>query len=91
MRINETNRTGMINSYNSAGKSQEAKKGRASMGKDEVNISHEALEMLKQVEEPQSPARREKVSSLKQQVEEGTYKVPSDKLAEKILAFWRKQ
>ncbi|USG65332.1 flagellar biosynthesis anti-sigma factor FlgM [Brevibacillus ruminantium] len=90
MRINEPNRTGMINSYNQSNKAQSAK-GRTPMGKDEVNISSEALEMLKQVEDPQSPARREKVSSLKQQVEEGTYKVPSEKIAEKFLAFWRKR
>ncbi|WP_342404954.1 flagellar biosynthesis anti-sigma factor FlgM [Brevibacillus sp. FSL K6-2834] len=90
MRINEPNRTGMIKAYNNTGKAPAAKNGRIPMGKDEVNISNEALEMLKQVEDPQSPERREKVNNLKKQVEEGTYKVPSDKIAEKFLSFWRK-
>lgn len=52
MRINEPNRTGMINAYNNTGKAPAAKNGRIPMGKDEVNISNEALEMLKQVEAP---------------------------------------
>jgi len=90
MRINEPNRVGMINAYNKTGNAQVGKTGKIPMGKDEVNISTEALEMLKQVEEPNSPQRREKVDRLKQQVEEGTYRVPTEKLAEKFLSFWQK-
>jgi negative regulator of flagellin synthesis FlgM len=90
MRIQEPNRTGMINAYNKTGQTPVGKGRKLSMGKDEVNISAEALEMLKQVEDPDSPARREKIQRLKKQVEDGTYRVPSDKLADKILSFWRK-
>lgn len=90
MRINEPNRVGMISAYNKSGASQVSKAGKIPMGKDEVNISTEALEMLKQVEESNAPARREKVEQLKKQVEEGTYRVPSEKIAEKFLSFWKK-
>ncbi|MFJ9501216.1 flagellar biosynthesis anti-sigma factor FlgM [Brevibacillus centrosporus] len=90
MRINEPNRIGMINAYNKTGNSQIGKSGKIPMGKDEVNISTEALEMLKQLEDPDSPQRREKVDQLKKQVEEGTYRVPSEKIAEKFLSFWQK-
>ncbi|MED4911315.1 flagellar biosynthesis anti-sigma factor FlgM [Brevibacillus centrosporus] len=91
MRINEPNRVGMINAYNKTGNAHVGKTGKIPMGKDEVNISTEALEMLKQVEDPDSPQRREKVDQLKKQVEEGTYRVSSDKIAEKFLSFWQKK
>ncbi|WP_429844159.1 flagellar biosynthesis anti-sigma factor FlgM [Brevibacillus sp. FIR094] len=90
MRINEPNRAGMINTYNKTGSNPLNKNGKIPMGKDEVNISREALEMLKQVEEPNAPARREKVEQLKKQVEDGAYKVSSEKIAEKFLSFWKK-
>lgn len=91
MRINEPNRIGMINAYNKTGNAQAGKTGKIPMGKDEVNISTEAMEMLKQVEDPDSPQRREKVDRLKKQVEEGNYRVASDKIAEKFLSFWQKK
>ncbi|TGV31005.1 flagellar biosynthesis anti-sigma factor FlgM, partial [Mesorhizobium sp. M00.F.Ca.ET.186.01.1.1] len=59
-------------------------------GKDEVNISTEALEMQRQVEDTNAPQRREKVEQLKKQVEEGTYRVSSERIAEKLLSFWKK-
>ncbi|MED4754657.1 flagellar biosynthesis anti-sigma factor FlgM [Brevibacillus choshinensis] len=90
MRINEPNRTGMINAYNKSGVNSLNKSGKISMGKDEVNISNEAMEMLKQIDDTNAPERREKVERLKRQVEEGNYKVSSDKIAEKFLAFWKK-
>ena len=90
MRINEPNRTGMINAYNKTGATPVSKSGKISMGKDEVKISTEAMEMLKQVEDPNAPARREKVEQLRKQIEEGTYHVPSEKIADKFLSFWKK-
>jgi negative regulator of flagellin synthesis FlgM len=90
MRIHEPNRTGMINAYNKASKTQPNKGEKIPMGKDEVQISSEALELLKQVEEAEAPARKEKVKELKQQIEQGKYHVPSEKIAEKFLSFWKK-
>lgn len=90
MRINEPNRVGMINAYNKTGSNQVGKSGKIPMGKDEVNISTEALEMHKQVEDVNSPQRREKVEHLRKQIEEGKYHVPSERIADKLLSFWKK-
>lgn len=91
MRIHEPNRTGMIQAYNNkTGTASVSNKGKMAMGKDEVKISTEAMEMLKQVEDPNAPARREKVEQLRKQVQEGTYHVPSEKIADKFLSFWKK-
>ncbi|MCM3079648.1 flagellar biosynthesis anti-sigma factor FlgM [Brevibacillus invocatus] len=90
MRIHEPNRTGMIQAYNKTGTAPVKKNGKLAMGKDEVKISTEAMEMLKQVEDPNAPARREKVEQLRKKVEEGTYHVPSEKIADKFLSFWKK-
>jgi len=90
MRVNETNRTGMINAYNKASKAQAVSDAKVKMGKDEVQISSEALELLKQVEATEEPVRKDKVSELKQQIENGMYHVSSDKIAEKFLSFWKK-
>ncbi len=91
MRINETNRAGMINAYNKTNKTPTGKQTRVPMGKDEVQISNEALELLKQGEDLEvKPTDKAKLKELKQAVETGTYHVPSDKIAEKIIAFWKK-
>jgi negative regulator of flagellin synthesis FlgM len=90
MRVNEPNRASMIHAYNKANKTQSSKEAKARMGKDEVQISSEALELLKQLEDVEAPVRAEKVNELKKQIENGTYHVPSDKIAEKFLSFWKK-
>ncbi|RNB53859.1 flagellar biosynthesis anti-sigma factor FlgM [Brevibacillus gelatini] len=91
MRINEPNRVGMINAYNKTANNQVGKSQKIPMGKDEVNISTEALEMQRQIEDANAPQRREKVEQLKKQVEEGTYHVPSERIADKLLSFWKKR
>ncbi|WP_139491156.1 flagellar biosynthesis anti-sigma factor FlgM [Brevibacillus dissolubilis] len=91
MRINETNRTGMINAYNKTPQAKGAGQVKGKMGKDEVQISTEALELLKLGEDLElTSARKAKIQELKQQVEKGTYQVPSQKIAEKLINFWKK-
>lgn len=90
MRVNEPNRASMINAYNKPGNTQSSKEYKAKMGKDEVQISNEALEMLKQIEDLDAPARKEKVEELRDRINQGNYRVPSEKVAEKFLAFWKK-
>lgn len=91
MRINEPNRTGMINAYNKTSKAYSAKNDKKPVGKDEVQISNEALELLRKGEVSEtSPTDKTRINELKQQIEQGTYRVPSDKIAEKFLAFWKK-
>lgn len=91
MRINEPNRTGMINAYNKTGKAYAPQNNKKPMGKDEVQISNEALELLKQGEVKETTQTdKARLSELKSQIEQGTYHVPSDKIAEKFLSFWKK-
>ncbi len=54
---------------------------------DRVEISQTAKDMQKLVEQAGKipDVRQEKVSELKKSVEEGTYKVPLDKLADSML------
>ena len=91
MRIYEPNRPGMIHSYQKANASHSAKGVKRSWGRDEVSISTEALEMLKRGEDTEiDPARQEKLDELKRKIEQGIYHVPAEKIAEKLLAYWKK-
>lgn len=91
MRINEPNRTGMINAYNKTNKAYATKNDKKPFGKDEVQISNQALELLKQGEvKDTSSVDKARLSELKSQIEQGTYHVPSEKIAEKFLSFWKK-
>lgn len=91
MRINETNRTGMIHAYNQTSKTAASKGNKASFGKDEVQISEEAQELLRLGEDTESPQiRKQKVNQIKQAIEQGTYHVSSEKIAEKFLSFWKR-
>lgn len=57
--------------------------------KDQLEISAESLERLKEIPENIDPLRQKKIDALRKQVEEGTYSVPADQLADRILAWWR--
>ncbi|ASR45604.1 flagellar biosynthesis anti-sigma factor FlgM [Paenibacillus kribbensis] len=86
MKINETNRIGAINPYQrnmETGRQEEQKKSRR---KDEVSISPEAMEMLNRSSDTD---RVKKIQDLKQQVASGTYRVDADKIAEKLLPYFK--
>lgn len=86
MKINETNRIGAINPYQrniETGYKEEQKKSRR---KDEVSISPEAMEMLNRSSDTD---RVKKIQELKQQVASGTYRVDADKIAEKLLPYFK--
>lgn len=89
MKINETGRVGAINSYQrniESGQKSEEKKNRR---KDEVSISAEAMEMLQATERSSNAERTQHIQDLKQQVASGTYQVDSNKLAEKLLPYFK--
>lgn len=89
MRINETGRVGAINSYQrniESGQKIEEKKNRR---KDEVSISAEAMEMLQATERSSNSERIQHIQDLKQQVSSGTYDVDNNKLAEKLLPYFK--
>lgn len=92
MRINETNRTGMINAYNNTAKNAGSKDHKHSLGKDQVQISDEALEMLRMGEDTEETpqVRKQRINNITKAIEDGTYQVPTEKVAEKFLSFWKK-
>lgn len=55
---------------------------------DQVNISNEAKEIrnIKETLENKPEIRQEKVDQIKTQIQNGTYKVDSQKVAEKIIS-----
>jgi negative regulator of flagellin synthesis FlgM len=77
------------NNYQTA-KSEEQSSNTSSSLKtnDKVEISTAAkrLQGTQKLEE----ARQEKIEQIKAQVENGTYHVPSAKIAEKMYGFWNK-
>lgn len=53
---------------------------------DQLNISHEALQLLKS---GQNAERSQKVSEIKALVQSGQYKIDYEKTAEKMLKFFQ--
>ncbi|UFJ40062.1 flagellar biosynthesis anti-sigma factor FlgM [Brevibacillus humidisoli] len=91
MKINEPNRTSMINAYNKNQSPVSNQSKATRMGRDEVKISDEALELLRSYGDiDASPTSKARLQELSQQVEQGTYHVPSEKIAEKFISFWLK-
>jgi negative regulator of flagellin synthesis FlgM len=82
MKINETQRTGSVQSYRKNSDSKHTNTtGKKHNAKDEVVISSEAKELQG------SHVSRKKVDELKNSVATGTYNVESGKIAEKLLPY----
>lgn len=89
MKINETGRVGAVQSYQRNMETPRQEQHQKSRRKDEVSISTEAMEMLHAQERAGDPERARKIQSLKEQVASGTYQVNADKLAEKLLPYFK--
>ncbi|RXT04479.1 flagellar biosynthesis anti-sigma factor FlgM [Ammoniphilus sp. CFH 90114] len=84
MKIHGNNRLNGINPYQKMNPPAMEKSKKATGGaKDEIQISTEALEMLNH-SKTDDAARKARIQDLKTQVQEGTYRVDSQKLAEKL-------
>ncbi|MEK3733190.1 MULTISPECIES: flagellar biosynthesis anti-sigma factor FlgM [Paenibacillus] len=89
MKINESGRLNGINSYQRNIESREAQHiDKKQRRKDEVSISMKAMELNAQ-SKVQDPERAEKVQRLKEEVESGTYQVPAERLADKLLPYFQ--
>ncbi|WAA12029.1 flagellar biosynthesis anti-sigma factor FlgM [Fervidibacillus halotolerans] len=55
--------------------------------KDQIEISQEAIEMQKRRE----PVGQERIANLKAQIENGTYTINYQKLAEKMIATFKRE
>lgn len=82
MKINPINRIDAVyqayQKNNQPAKAEDAKKVKT----DQLELSDEARLQLQKEKDL-------KIEQLKAQIESGTYKVDSEKLAEKLLAFWK--
>jgi negative regulator of flagellin synthesis FlgM len=88
MKINDIGRIGNVNPYKkSQGTASVAKGEGKSRSKDEVQISSEAMALLETNKGQQT--RQDRVESLKNAVQEGTYVVGSDQIARKLLQNWK--
>ncbi len=89
MKINESGRIGAINNYQRQIESGRKESDNKTRRKDEVSISTEAMELLKAQGTAQDPARAERIEELKSQVSSGTYQVDANKLADKLLPYFK--
>jgi flagellar biosynthesis anti-sigma factor FlgM len=55
----------------------------------ELSLNNSEIEQLKQTMQGISDVRAERVASLKKSIDEGTYSVAGDKVAEKMLDYWK--
>jgi negative regulator of flagellin synthesis FlgM len=86
MKINDINRLGAVNPYQTAN-NQRTESSTRKRQKDELHISSEAMEMLSRAK-VSNPEREKKIEQLKEAVSTGTYKVDAGKVAEKMLPFF---
>ncbi|NBI27730.1 flagellar biosynthesis anti-sigma factor FlgM [Chengkuizengella marina] len=88
MKINKINPVNAIQNYRQQQDiNQEKKASKKAMQRDEVQISPEAKELL----DAKPTEREEKIEDLKQSVSNGTYQVDTNKIAEKLLPYFKKQ
>lgn len=83
MKVNGNNRLFGVNPYQKNNPPVE-KTQKTSMGRDQLQISPEALEKLKESKSPEALEHGARIEELKKQVQSGEYQVDSKKLAEKM-------
>lgn len=88
MKINESGRLNGINSYQRNIESREMQPIDKKRRKDEVSISMKAIELNAQ-SKVSDPERAEKIQRLKEEVSSGTYQVPAERLADKLLPYFQ--
>lgn len=86
MKIQGTNP--IINTYKQLQQQKKLSNSDSKLQTDQLNISSEAKKMQEsqQLEEKRS----ERVEELKQMVQQGTYQVKHEQMAQKMIDFWSK-
>lgn len=79
--INQYNRVGAIQAYQKTGE-QQKKETNKKPQYDQVEISSQAQQQIQKDKDA-------RIEQLKNQIANGTYKVDSEKIAEKLLAFYK--
>ncbi|EKN64728.1 negative regulator of flagellin synthesis [Neobacillus bataviensis LMG 21833] len=83
MKINDINRLQGLQSYKNTIHKASHLEANKKVQVDKVEFSQAAQEKI-------SVEKEKRIQALKQQIENGTYKVDSEKIAEKLLSTWRK-
>lgn len=86
MKITNISALQNIEKYKQVGNNDQGIKKKGA-GKDQISISNEALKMF---DSNDSKIRSEKVSELKEKIENGSYQVDSKSVAEKISYIYGK-
>lgn len=90
MKIHNTNQIAKLQSYQqNLTKMSGREKSLFQQKSDDVKISTEAKRILSQKTEGQT-LDAIKINRIKEQIENGTYRPNSDRIAEKLLALWKK-
>ena len=89
MKINETGRVGNINPYQRNIDNRDNQVSNKKRQTDQVSISLEAKEMLDAQNKVNEPARTARIQELKEAVSTGTYHVEANKLAEKLMPYFK--
>jgi len=97
MKIDLTRLLG-INRYQQQAKNNNQTKIEKQLASDEIEISAEGIELLKQqtaeVKKEKivtNEVNSKKLNEIKQEIENGTYHVPADQVAAKIIAQWQEK
>ncbi|MGZ4033032.1 MAG: flagellar biosynthesis anti-sigma factor FlgM [Tumebacillaceae bacterium] len=90
MKINDVSRMAQMQSYQKAARQQNAQgAGAYRTASDGVSISPEALQMARELHgEEMSPERADRIASVKQAIQNGTYQVEPDAVVRKMLAAY---
>lgn len=89
MKINESGRIQGVNPYQRSNVENRDNQVSKKKQVDQVSISAEAKFMLEEVQRVQDPKRAERIEQLKEAVNTGVYQVSADKVAEKLLPFFK--
>jgi len=88
MRINDVNRAGGIQPYKKVQPSKaDGYDVKKTSNRDDVQISTEAQQALQQAKLQGIGATEERLAELKKAIQNGTYEVDPNKLAEKLLPY----
>lgn len=88
MRIQGTNPVTGSNPYNKNQAKTNVLSG-FSKQKDQLTISAEAKALLEELNSKHHLERQAKVAELKEKIESGNYKIEADKIADKLLEWWK--
>jgi len=90
MKINDSQRLASLQAYRTGTQPKDAARGVKGSGvvrKDDVQISFAAKELLQEAQAGQQTDRAQKLEQLRAAVENGSYKVDAEKIAEKLLKY----